>query len=413
MATKTKSAAKTDITKAYQVKWTTADGVTHYGVNRQAYGNSASDKTVKAHNAAGNLVVDDAILPIAHIVPIKDATECVSDGIDGEYYTYVDNAIIEATEKSDSLKGTIVPGKLFQIGVADGSAHYIITKVGTKTADVEWRGFSLDRYVDQRLGYGRKGVPLRDLLPYVGRNDGIRDLFAVKEQKRAQFLASLKVGQIIHYRENNAAAFARCEVVEVTEDQAEVDLNARRDAKRSRSAGKVKRFKVLALVGAWSTSEILRYMIDGTLYGGAWTTHIEKGDAINLNSDSIYESPDYTPPTWKEAGQYTNNPGLDVKTFDPTTAAPIPPPPAPTPEQAEQFRLWTAVHEAQKALNPPRHDDFEERIKAKRQGIELPPPPPPKNDLNTVAGATAEALERLLSAYHILYKSLGITAKPE
>lgn len=45
-------------------------------------------------------------------------------------------------------------GQMFAVGVADGSAYYVVTKVNPKTCDVEWRGFCPDRWVDQVLGYG-------------------------------------------------------------------------------------------------------------------------------------------------------------------------------------------------------------------------------------------------------------------
>ena len=46
------------------------------------------------------------------------------------------------------------PGKLFSVGVGDGCAFYVVTRVTKKTATVEWRGYHMDRWYDQVLGGG-------------------------------------------------------------------------------------------------------------------------------------------------------------------------------------------------------------------------------------------------------------------
>jgi hypothetical protein len=63
------------------------------------------------------------------------------------------------------------PGALFSVGVGDGSADYVVTKVTKTKAHVEWVGICGDDYYDHHFGGG--GVfPLADVQRYcrVGRD---------------------------------------------------------------------------------------------------------------------------------------------------------------------------------------------------------------------------------------------------
>lgn len=130
----------------YQVKWTDKTGKVKYGIHREY------DEKAGAFAKKGLAIVDDAILPECYLVPIKDLIEipCIWQG---EFHLFVEAEEKKATEASDKLKGC-VPGKLFGVGVGDGSAWYIVTKVNKKTVKIEWRGFCPDRYVDRRFGMG-------------------------------------------------------------------------------------------------------------------------------------------------------------------------------------------------------------------------------------------------------------------
>ena len=147
---------------------------------------SFSDEA-KAANRKGLAIVEDAVLPIRHEVEESRLVDIESGkfvklegkqgfGFDDEYHRYVQAEFEKAQALSDSLPDGVVKGKLFGVGVADGTAWYVVTKVNKKTCKVEWRSFCLDRYVDRWLGYGRT-VPISDVAPYVCRAEALGRLF--------------------------------------------------------------------------------------------------------------------------------------------------------------------------------------------------------------------------------------------
>lgn len=147
-----------------------------YGVTNQ-YGD---DEEVLKYAKKGCLLVSDAILPDTHVFERKDLTEVPLD-YDGEFNKFIEAAYDEASKISDALPDGVHVGALFSIGVADGSASYIVTKVNKKTCDVEWRGFGgPDRYVDHFFGWGREKVNISDVERYVRRSKGLASIFKVK-----------------------------------------------------------------------------------------------------------------------------------------------------------------------------------------------------------------------------------------
>lgn len=137
------------------------NGETKYGEVRQYCEDG------KKAIAKGEYIVDDAILPVAYRIKMNEATEIPMrwDMLD-EYQAYVKQCFKDAANLSDQLGDKVTVGKLFALGVADGCAWYIVTKVNRKTCVVEWRGFELDRYTDRWLGYGKK-INITDVQPYV------------------------------------------------------------------------------------------------------------------------------------------------------------------------------------------------------------------------------------------------------
>jgi len=73
--------------------------------------------------------------------------------------------------------GKLHVGQMFSIGVADGSAWYVVTKVNKRTCDVEWRGFCPDRWTDHHFGYGGQ-FQVSEILRYVESAAAMRKLFA-------------------------------------------------------------------------------------------------------------------------------------------------------------------------------------------------------------------------------------------
>lgn len=140
--------SRAEIPDLYQVKWRAGNDI-KYGIV-QRYNQRAEEH----FRQTGRVFVEDAIYPraydmdIAQLVPIPCTFE------ECEYRNYVDAECNKAIDASDLLPDQICPGKLFRVCVADGYAWYVVTKVNKKTIRIEWRGFSLDRYVDRRFGYG-------------------------------------------------------------------------------------------------------------------------------------------------------------------------------------------------------------------------------------------------------------------
>jgi hypothetical protein len=159
----------------YQVKWTDAEGV-HYGIYR-----------CETKKKPGYADVDDAVMPYYHVVPIKDLVDIemgkltftpgeLGGSFDDEFAKFVDASYKAAVKLSDSLGKGIAVGKLITIGVADGMAAYVVTKVTKSTVTVGWRGFCPDRYTDQVLGAGGS-FPRRSIEPLVRRHDGLKAIF--------------------------------------------------------------------------------------------------------------------------------------------------------------------------------------------------------------------------------------------
>lgn len=159
----------------YQVKFNHWEKGTTYGVV-EAYSPEA-----KKYAKQGVAIVADALLPETYLVKDADLTDIPMEWSatnKDEYTRYVETEFEKAQALSDSLGDGVKVGKLFGIGVGDGTAWYVVTKVNKKTVNVEWRGFCADRWTDHYFGWGRKGIPLRDIEQYVGRHDGLKKLFS-------------------------------------------------------------------------------------------------------------------------------------------------------------------------------------------------------------------------------------------
>jgi hypothetical protein len=155
----------------YQVKFE-HDGKTIYGiVDRYS-------KEARKLPKSKRCLVEDAILPKTYVVDEKRLISLPTD-FGGEYDKYVEGQLKAAQKLSDSVKG-FEPGKLFALGVADGSAWYVVTKVKGKNATVEWRGFCMDRWTDRWLGWGGT-FPCSQIKPLVKAEEGMRKLFGGKE----------------------------------------------------------------------------------------------------------------------------------------------------------------------------------------------------------------------------------------
>jgi len=160
-------------------------GSTTYGVV-EAYGAEA-----EKHAKQGNLVVSHAIYPTRVLVKETSVVD-IPLTFGGEYDAYVTlmadlHEVIEGRLGREKLQ----PGHLFAMGVGDGAAHYVVTKVRQATCTVEWRGFNGDRYVDRVFGWGGS-FRRRDVEPLVGI--GHQPFSSLLEPDRVKTLES-EIGQ--------------------------------------------------------------------------------------------------------------------------------------------------------------------------------------------------------------------------
>ena len=161
----------TPIPDMYQVKWFV--GFWQYGIVDRW-----SEASIQYYEDDQRVIVNNAILPTKHVVIVDNLVPINSTfNPPDEYTQYVEESYQIAKGRSDSLPDGLHPGKLFRVPKGDGYAWYVVTKVNKKTVDIEWRGYSLDRWVDDRFGYG--GREKRETIEmFVRREDGARRLFS-------------------------------------------------------------------------------------------------------------------------------------------------------------------------------------------------------------------------------------------
>ena len=139
----------------------------------------------------GHVVVSDAVTPERYLVPENILIDIPHGNYlpysengpdtDSEYDQYIFEEMQKAEKIAKGLKGKTYVGALFQIGVADGYAAYVVTRVKGSKCDVEWRSFGGgDRYTDHYFGWGRKGMKLADVVRYIDCDRAMKKLFSKK-----------------------------------------------------------------------------------------------------------------------------------------------------------------------------------------------------------------------------------------
>lgn len=163
----------------YLVKWLPR------GANCYQYGvcNKYSPEAKTHYEQTGKILIEDAIFPVARSVDL-DALIPIESGFSGknEFYDMMDRELERVQAMSDALPQGIVKGKLFRVPCGDGYAWYIVTKVNKKTVKIEWRGFSGDRWVDQRFGLGGS-VPVEMVERFIRYEEGVRQLFSKRKEE--------------------------------------------------------------------------------------------------------------------------------------------------------------------------------------------------------------------------------------
>lgn len=163
----------------YLVKWLPL------GANCYQYGvcNKYSPEAQAHYEKTGEVLIEDAIFPVARSVPVA-ALIPIESSFSGsnEFYDMIHSEMERVQALSDALPAGIVKGKLFRVPCGDGYAWYIVMRVNKKTVKIEWRGFSSDRWVDQRFGLGGN-VPIEMVEQFIRYEDGTRQLFSKKKEE--------------------------------------------------------------------------------------------------------------------------------------------------------------------------------------------------------------------------------------
>lgn len=116
------------------------------------------------------LIIEDAVFPRHYRVNVDEMEiQEIKDFPPTEYDEFVENHYAQAKETSNKVKG-IGTGKLFGVGVGDGTAWYVITRVTKTNVTIEWRGYCGDRWTDRTLGWGGT-FPRRCIEPHVRFED--------------------------------------------------------------------------------------------------------------------------------------------------------------------------------------------------------------------------------------------------
>jgi len=135
----------------------------------------STDEKTKKMFEKGILIVHDAIRPSQCEIPVEKITP-VSLEYGGEFDQYIDAELAKANAHSAAQKG-INSGSLFTVGVADGVAYYIVTKVKKRKVKIEWRGFAGNSYKSKIFGAGGT-FDINVIEPLVRLHSGVENIFA-------------------------------------------------------------------------------------------------------------------------------------------------------------------------------------------------------------------------------------------
>ncbi len=176
-----------------------------YGIANNFYAKTATAQEKKLHKQ-GKVEVDHILYPGYSVVDEKDLVDIPL--ISGEYghldgptglflghSSPAENYVVLVGILHDLyeavLKGSKVQvGHQFRVGVADGSAYYVVTKVARVNCDVEWRGFCPDRYRDHHFMWGGS-FPKRDVERYLHFGRVESEIFG--EQTKGYLAAKAKL----------------------------------------------------------------------------------------------------------------------------------------------------------------------------------------------------------------------------
>lgn len=155
------------------VKYTDpATGETRYGIP-ETY--SAQAKAAFKRNL---VLIKDEVYPSVVELPFAEVEELSGTyDPDSPVEKYRNRIQREHDKRAKAVRadGKLHAGHMFSIGVADGGADYVVTKVHKTNCDIEWRGFWDDRYTDHHFGWGGR-FPINEIMRYVDRARALANL---------------------------------------------------------------------------------------------------------------------------------------------------------------------------------------------------------------------------------------------
>jgi hypothetical protein len=167
------------------------NGLWYYGIVEEHH------EDTKKEAERGHTLVSDLVRPTLFSVKNSDVVD-IPHGLSGKWdealgffwgggeaedYRTLAWLAAEIKERTIPNDGKLHVGHQFSIGVADGSAHYVVTSIKGKACQVEWRGWCEDRWTDHHFGWGGR-FSVADITRYVrpgrqnlfGKNVSVKDL---------------------------------------------------------------------------------------------------------------------------------------------------------------------------------------------------------------------------------------------
>ena len=137
---------------------------------------------VKKAARHGELLVNDAVLPVCYRIRPRDVTVVKRTWDEKDPVQKFRERAFQSARRVAKRIRQFGAGKLFNLPVADGLAWYVLTKVTARTATVQWRGFQGDGWKDITLGY--RGIFPRPIIEaHVRRYEGFERLFGRRKTR--------------------------------------------------------------------------------------------------------------------------------------------------------------------------------------------------------------------------------------
>ena len=171
----------------------------------------------------------------------------------------INKTVDELSKVSNAIvRGSNVTGALLSFSVADGYAHYVVTKARPLTV----------AYVDSGDGYQTHRATIRGLRKRDVEGQLERSRMHSRSAKEGEdFYSSLKVSEIVHY-DNGFNSFVRCKVVRENNENVLLPIG---------------------LVGNWEPYDLPKRARDGSINWGYQVRNIREAKTFAPHFSNIYE----------------------------------------------------------------------------------------------------------------------------